>query len=239
MKAVILAAGKGTRLGNLTSQCPKPMLPLHGKPLLQYNLDLLSAHGFRSVAMNLYHLPEVFFDYLDKMNKHGLEVTLAIEPFLLGSAGAIKNLEKFLDDTFVVIYGDLLTNLNLSALVDRHRKAKGLATLAVYQVEDPRSFGIVNIEQDGRITHFVEKPGNGKVSSPWANAGVYVMEPEILGYIPPRKEYDFGQDLFPALLSRGIAMYAHPFSEYLIDIGSPQNYKQAQRDLEEGRCILC
>lgn len=239
MKAIILAAGNGTRLRPLTDCCPKPMLPLNGKPLLQYNLDLLKAHGFRQVVMNLHHRPEVFIHYLRERGNQGMNVTLAVEPRLLGTAGAVRNLESYLDETFLVLYGDLLTNVDLSTLIDWHRKVRGLATLAVHRVEDPRSCGIVVVGEGGRISRFVEKPSNGKVFSPWANAGVYVMEPDILAYIPKEREYDFGRDLFPSLLSRGVPMYAYPFSDYLIDIGSPQGYERARRDLEEGRYKPC
>lgn len=239
MKAVILAAGSGTRLRPLTDHCPKPMLPLNGMPLLQYNLDLLKAHGFQQVAMNLYHLPEVFVRYLRQTGDQGLEVTLAVETRLLGTAGAVKNLESYLDETFLVLYGDVLTNINLSALVDWHRKVRGMATLAIHQVKDPTSCGIVAVDEGGRVCRFLEKPSNGELSSPWANAGVYVMEPEILRHIPRGREFDFGRDLFPSLLSQGVQLYAYPFSEYLVDIGSPQGYENAKRDLREGRYSLC
>ncbi|MDP2663185.1 MAG: nucleotidyltransferase family protein [Dehalococcoidia bacterium] len=237
MKAVILAAGLGTRLRPLTDCCPKAMLPLNGKPLLQYNLDLLKAHGLRQVAVNLHHLPEVVIRYLLENGEQGLKVNLAVEPRLLGTAGGAKNLESFLDETFLVLYGDVLTTIDLGALVSFHNTTGGMATVAVHEVDDPSSCGVAVLGKGGRISHFVEKPPKGKVASPWANAGVYVMEPDILSYIPPEGEYDFGRDLFPSLLRRGVPVYSYPFSEYLVDIGSPQGYEKAKTDLQEGRYL--
>lgn len=239
MKAVILAAGKGTRLRPLTDSCPKPMLPIDGKPLLQYSLNLLKIHGIREIAINLHHLPEVFINYLVSSGDQGLRIKLSVEPGLLGTAGAIKNLQAFLDDRFVVLYGDVLTNINLSELTEQHQRSRSLATLAVHQRKESKGCGFVVFNDGGRVSSFVEKPRNGSAPSPWTNAGVYVMEPDIISHIPDGVEYDFGKDLFPSLISRRERIHASPFSGYLVDIGSPEGYEQAKKDLQEGRFTPC
>ncbi|MFQ5343936.1 MAG: NDP-sugar synthase [Anaerolineae bacterium] len=231
---MILAAGLGTRLHPLTLTCPKVMLPIGGRPLLEHTLDLLRRHGFRDVVINLHHLPESIRNCLGDGRQLGMQITYSFEPQLLGTAGAVKKMQAHLAGPFVVIYGDVLTDLDLSAMFRTHHAKAGMATLGVYEVDDPWLRGIVDVDRDGRITRLVEKPARGEAFSHLANAGVYVLEPEALDYIPPDMSYDFARDLFPDLLTQGFRLYAYPITSYLVDIGSPEKYRQAQRDWAAG-----
>lgn len=236
MKALILAAGKGTRLQDLTRNCPKPMLPVQGKPLLERVVCWLREHGIRDIAMNLHHCPEVITGHFGDGTAWDVQITYSYEETLLGTAGAAKRLARFLDEPFVVAYGDVYTNLNLSRLMAAHRQYSRvesrdtLATLALYQVPNPTECGLVELAVDGRVMRFVEKPPPEQVFTDLANAGVMVCEPEILRFIPAETSFDFGRDLFPALLAAGKSMWGVAITpgEYLIDIGTPQAFQRAQ-----------
>lgn len=234
-KALILAAGEGTRLRPLTADRPKVMLPLGGKPLLEHLLVWLRDQGVCQIAVNLHHHPEAITGYFGDGAAWGVQLVYSREDTLLGTAGAAKRLSPFLDSTFLVVYGDLLTNLRLSPLLDVHRRCRSLATLALYRVGNPWECGLVALDQDGRVERFVEKPPRDQVFSDLANAGVYVCEPDVLAHIPEDQPSDFGRDVFPRLLELGLPVYGYPISDYLLDIGTPAKYAQAQRDLASGR----
>lgn len=235
VKALILAAGEGTRLKPLTQNTPKTMLPLHGKPLLEYIVDLLRCHGITELAINLYHQPRAVIDYFGNGERFGVQIHYSLENPILGTAGALSKLRDYFDQAFVVVYGDLLTNLNISSLVDFHQAKQGLATMALYQAENPRDCGIVELNDEGRVLRFVEKPPSEIIFTNLANAGVYMLESEVIDFIPDNTFYDFGHDLFPALLRGGKALYGYPVSDYLIDIGTMENYRRAESDLERGK----
>lgn len=235
---MILAAGLGTRLRPLTLTCPKAMLPIGGRPLLEHTLHLLRHHGIRDVVINLHHLPEQIVAHLGDGRPWGMRITYSFEAELLGTAGAVKKVEGHFSSPFVVIYGDVFTDLDLTAMFRTHRVKQGVATLGVYAVDDPWLRGIVEVDATGRITRLVEKPAPEEAFSNLANAGVYILEPQVLDHIPPHTPYDFARDLFPALLARGFRLYAHPVSGYLVDIGAPEKYRQAQRDWAAGRLNL-
>ncbi|MDH7487809.1 MAG: NDP-sugar synthase [Anaerolineae bacterium] len=236
MKALILAAGEGTRLRPLTLDRPKPMLPIAGKPLLEHTIAWLRQHGITQVAINLHHRPEAITDHFGDGRRWGVHIIYSYEEQLLGTAGAARRLQPFFDDTFVVVYGDVLTDMNLTAMLDFHRRLKRrlplLATIALYRVPNPSECGLVGLDGSRRITCFVEKPPPQAVFTDLANAGVYVLEAAVLEHIPPDRYHDFGHDLFPALLERGAPLYGYPLGpdEFLIDIGSPEKYHQAQRE---------
>ena len=230
MKAMILAAGEGTRLRPLTLERPKPMLPIGGKPLLEHIIDLLKRHGIRAMAINLHYKPEVVMDYFGHGQRFGVEITYSVEDPILGTAGAVKKLQEYFKDTFLVIYGDLLTNIDITSLVEYHQIKGGMITVALYRVENPSACGIVELSGEGRIRRFVEKPPPEEVFTDLANAGVYVVESEVLDYIPPETFYDFGQDLFPVMLEKGVPIYGYPIDDYLIDIGTLEKYERAQRE---------
>jgi len=236
LKALVLAAGEGTRLRPLTLDRPKPMLPIGGRPMLEHTLALLKQHGVRDVAINLHHKSEVITSYFSRFSD--MNIVYSHEAEILGTAGAAKKLAHFLDSTFFVIYGDVLTDLDLSALLAYHRAKDAAITIVLYEVEDPTRCGIVEVDRSGRVGSFVEKPSAPK--SNLANAGIYVVEPSVLSHIPGGFA-DFGFDVFPALIAANAAFYAFPIHSdtYLLDIGSLERYAQACRDAEEGRiCLL-
>jgi NDP-sugar pyrophosphorylase family protein len=234
MKAMILAAGEGRRLLPLTRTVPKPMLEVGGAPFIAYLVDLLRSHDVVNIAVNLHHRPEVIRAYLGDGSRFGVSITYSYEERLLGSAGAVKRLEQFFDESFFVLYGDVLTDIDLSALASFHREKRAGLTMAIYQAEDPTRCGIVEIDGDGRAKRFLEKPKRREVFSPWANAGVYVAEPDILRFIPGNSFFDFGADLIPILLQEGTPVYGYASPSYFLDIGSLDRYQQAERDLAAG-----
>lgn len=237
MKALILAAGEGQRLRPLTLDRPKPMLPIGGRPLLDYLITWLRHHGIDKIAINLHYRPEVICTYFGDGSRLGVQLTYSYEPDLLGSAGAAKRLESFFDERLLVIYGDVLTDLDLTSLIDQHRHHGGLATLAVHRVPDPHRCGIVDVDERGRIRRFIEKPPAGATASNLANAGLYVLERASLEQVPTNQPYDFGHDLFPRLVAQGQPLYAVELPGYILDIGSHERYAQAELDLRSGRYI--
>ena len=237
MKALILAAGEGLRLRPLTLERPKPMLPIAGTPLLEHLVRLLALHGVRDIAINLHYKPEAVTSHFGDGSRWGVRLTYSYEEQILGTAGAARRLQTFLDERFFVLYGDVLTDLDLTALAAFHVAKRAVLTLALYRVPRPWECGIVEIDEDGRVRQFVEKPPRHQVFSDLANSGVYVMEPGLISDIPPDRFYDFGHDLFPCLLAKGTPIYGYPIAaqEYLLDIGSPDKYEQAQREWEARR----
>ena len=233
MKALILAAGEGTRLRPLTLDRPKPMLPIAGRPLLEHTIAWLKQHDVIRVAINLHHRPEAITRHFGDGHRWGVQIVYSYEEQLLGTAGAARRLRTFFDETFVVVYGDVLTDMNLTAMLDFHSAHQtAAATIALYRVPNPSDCGLVGLNGNQRITCFVEKPPPEDVFTDLANAGVYVIEPAILDHIPPDTDYDFGHDLFPELMASGVPLYGHPISpkEYLIDIGSREKYEKAQQE---------
>jgi NDP-sugar pyrophosphorylase family protein len=229
IKALVLAAGRGTRLRPLTEALPKPMLRLGGKPLLQHIIELLRDNGVEEIAVNLHHLPEAITGYFGDGSRLGVQLHYGFEPELLGTAGAVNNFRDFLDTTFIVYYGDCYTRANLRPLLDLHRRKNSLATISVYEVDNPWECGIVTIDGKGRVTRFEEKPPRDKVSSHLANAGIYVLEKEGLDYIPREGFSDFGFHVLPAMLAEQKDIFAFKLTESLIDIGSIEKYKHAAR----------
>ena len=232
-KAMILAAGEGTRLRPLTLSRPKPILPVSGRPLLEYTIAWLRYYGIMQVAINLHHRPQTVMDCLGDGSRFGVDITYSLEEALLGTAGGVKHMAGFLGETFVLVYGDVLTDLDLRALLDFHlaQPAGPHVTLSLYRVPNPWECGIVGLDAAGRVTRFVEKPPRAEVFSDWANAGILVVEPEILQYVPDGQSADWGHDVFPGLLRSGTPIYGWPLPEtaYLLDIGSPEKYEAAQR----------
>lgn len=239
MKALILAAGLGTRLGSLTADKPKPMLPVQGKPLLAHTVEWLRSHGVREIAFNLHHAPDVVPAYFGDGSAFGVHIVYSYEPTLLGTAGAAKKLEAFLDERFVIVYGDVFTNLDLTSLERFHAErlasvpeAAGgpAATLVLYRVDNPTQVGLVDVDAAGRIHRFVEKPPANEVFTDLANGGVIVVEPATLALIPPAKVSDFSNDIFPDMVRRALPLFGRAIAadEFLIDIGSPVAYERAQ-----------
>jgi len=232
MKAVILAAGVGSRLRPLTDACPKPMLPIAGRPLLARTLDWLRASGVSEATLNLHHLPDVVRDGLGDGSAWGMSLRYSYEPELLGSAGALRTISQrfsgWLDQTFALIYGDMLCDIDLSELLAAHESAHAILTLALKHTATPRTQGMIELGPTGRVRRFVEKPGEWNGGN-LANAGVYLCEPAILDFIPAGSS-DFGHDIIPALLQANATVVGHLATGYLLDIGTPDAYAQAQHD---------
>jgi len=243
-RAMVLAAGKGTRLqdaGPAVPALPKPLIPLAGRPVLEHNLKLCARHGICEVAINLHWQPEPIREFVGEGSRWGLSVTYSVEETLLGTAGGVKRMERFLaDDSFLVIYGDNYTDCDLTALLAQHRASEAWATVAVFDTRAGRYSGIagsrVLVADGGRIVGFEETRGAvGELESPWTNAGVYALEPRVLGLIPAEQEWDFGRDVFPALLETPgrLQAYRHPGFCYALD--TPEALRIAEERLASPR----
>ncbi|MFH1026455.1 MAG: nucleotidyltransferase family protein [Pseudomonadota bacterium] len=234
MKAMILAAGKGTRMNSLTETAPKPMLLVAGKPVLAHIIEWLWRHGIHQVAINLHYHPEVIREYFDDGSRWGVEIIYSEEPELLGTAGGVKKMEAFFGDPFLVVYGDVLTDLDLGALLDFHQFHCGSphATLTLDKREDSAQCGVAEIDRNGRIQDFIEKPPPGGSRSPWVNSGIMILDRTLLETIPAGRFCDFGRDVFPGWLRSGLALYGWkmPEGSYLIDMGTPDKLAQANHD---------
>lgn len=238
MKAVVMAGGEGSRLRPLTIGRPKPMVPLVDKPVLGHILELLKYHGITEVVITLQYLPSVIQDFYGDGSALGLDVTYVVEEMPLGTAGGVKNAAAHLNDTFLVISGDALTDFNLQAAVQHHITAGALATLAVYSVPNPLEYGAVVSDEEGNITQFLEKPDWSTVRSDRVNTGIYVLEPAVLDYIPDDIAYDFSTELFPDLLQRGERLQAYVAEGYWCDVGTIGEYMRANADLISGKVWL-
>ncbi len=230
---MVLAAGLGTRLRPLTNEITKPMVPVLDRPVMAHILDLLDAHGFEQVIANLHYFPDSIKTYF------GGRLHYRFEQELLGTAGGVRACADFFgDDAFVVISGDALTDINLSAFVARHRAAGGIATLAVKKVTDTREYGVVLHDREGRITGFQEKPEPDEALSDLGNCGIYIFEPQIFDYFPERAFVDWAQDVFPTLLKNDIPFHMHELREYWNDVGSLAELRQGTFDALAGELRL-
>jgi mannose-1-phosphate guanylyltransferase len=235
MRAMIMAAGKGTRLRPLTDILPKPMVPVVNRPALHHILRLLHAHGFPEAVINLHHMPSAITDHFGDGTLMDMSLTYSFEPDLLGTAGGVKNNEGFLGEgTFLVMSGDALTDIDLTGLVAAHRRYGSIATLAVKEVSDPSLYGVVVTDDDDKVVGFQEKPTREQALSRLCNCGIYVFEPEIFSHIPPFQFDDFGRRVFPDLLRQRIPFHAHSVSGYWSDVGNLGEYVRGNADALEG-----
>ncbi|TXK85273.1 sugar phosphate nucleotidyltransferase [Paenibacillus sp. N3.4] len=235
MKAVIMAGGKGTRLRPLTCHLPKPMVPLIGRPCMAYIVELLQKHGIRDIAVTMQYKPEVIRDYFGDGQAFGVNMHYFEETSPLGTAGSVKNAHEFLDDTFIVISGDSLTDFDLSEAIAFHKKKQAQATLILTHVSHPLEYGVVMTNDKSQIVRFLEKPSWGEVFSDTVNTGIYILEPETLERVPLNQAFDFSQHLFPALLQDNQGLYGYVSSGYWSDIGNLQQYRQTQFDMLDGK----
>jgi mannose-1-phosphate guanylyltransferase/mannose-1-phosphate guanylyltransferase/phosphomannomutase len=227
---MVLAAGLGTRLRPLTYEIPKPMVPVLDRPVMAHIVDLLDRHGLDDVIANLHYFPDTIRDYF------GSRLAYRYEEELLGTAGGVRNCADFFGrETFLVISGDALTDIDLEAFAARHRQAGGIATLAVKRVADTREYGVVVHDRDGRISGFQEKPDPAEALSDLGNCGIYIFEPEIFDHFPQRPFADWAQDVFPALLAADVPFYIHEIEQYWNDVGSLDELRQGTFDALEGR----
>jgi mannose-1-phosphate guanylyltransferase/mannose-1-phosphate guanylyltransferase/phosphomannomutase len=229
MKAMVLAAGLGTRLRPLTFEIPKPMVPVLDRPVMAHIVDLCRRQGFDELIANLHYFPETIRDYFGDVLEYRFEEEL------LGTAGGVRNVRDFFgDDLVVVISGDALTDLDLNKLVERHNSAGGIATLTVKQVEDTREYGVVLHDNDGRISGFQEKPDPDEALSDLGNCGIYCFSPEIFDYFPKDDFVDWANDVFPVLLENDVPFYIHEIHEYWNDVGSLDELRSGTFDALEG-----
>ncbi|MGK7950714.1 MAG: sugar phosphate nucleotidyltransferase [Xenococcaceae cyanobacterium] len=243
MKAMILAAGKGTRVRPITYTIPKPLIPILQKPVMEFLLELLRKHGFNEIMVNVSHLAEEIENYFRDGQRFGVNIGYSFEGSIvegklvgaaLGSAGGLKRIQDFntfFDDTFIVLCGDALIDLDLTAAVKFHKEKGAIATVVTKSVpkEDVPSYGVVVTDDEGRIKSFQEKPSVEEALSTEINTGIYIFEPEVIDYIPPKEKYDIGGDLFPKLVEMGAPFYAVSMDFEWVDIGKVPDYWHAIR----------
>src|SRR5829696_2088680 len=235
MKAVIMAGGEGTRLRPLTSNAPKPMLPLADRPMMEHIVSLLKLHGFDEIVVTVAFLANHIKTYFGDGSEFGVKMTYADEPIPLGTAGSVGNTRGLLDETFLVISGDVLTDIDLTKVLDFHREKKAVATIGLATVDNPLEFGIVITHEDGTIERFLEKPTWGQVFSDTINTGIYVLEPEIFDYIADGEVVDFSGDVFPVVLDQGRKLVGEIVEGYWEDVGTLEAYRRTHDDILDGR----
>lgn len=235
MKAVIMSGGFGTRLMPLTMDIPKPVVPIMNRPVMEYMIELLSLNGIREIIVTLQHMPEKIISAIGDGSRFGVKIDYFIEKEPLGTAGCVKNVQKFLDDTFIVTSGDVLTDINISGLAKFHFKNKSKITMATVNVDNPYEYGIVSLLENGRIERFYEKPKPGEVFSNMVNTGIYVVEPDVLNLFNDGIKFDFSKNLFPIMLEKSIPLYGFQSKGYWCDIGTVKTYIKAHKDIFDGK----
>src|SRR3989442_1029726 len=235
MKAVVMAGGEGSRLCPLTINRPKPMVAIVNKPCLGHIFDLVKRHGFTEAVVTLQYLANVIQDSFGNGTAIGLPISYSVEESPLGTGGSVRQVLERLDNTFIVISGDALTDIDLSAVVRLHKAKGAIATLTLYRVPNPLEYGVVITESDGKIKQFLEKPSWGEVFSDTINTGIYVLEPEALRRFEKGANFDFSKDLFPQLLSEGAPLYGYIADGYWTDVGNIAEYVRANHDVLQGK----
>jgi mannose-1-phosphate guanylyltransferase len=242
MRAMVLAAGLGKRLRPLTFALPKPLAPVANRPVMEHSLELLAGQGFTQVIANTSHLGEQIQAAFGDGSRLGVELTYSDEEELLGTAGGVRNVADYLtggdDDSFLIISGDALTDIDLRAMRERHESHGGIATIAAKRVIETREYGVVIHGPDGRIEGFQEKPEPTEALSDLGNCGIYMFRREIFDHFPGREFVDWAMDVFPALLEGDVSFYIHEFDDYWNDIGSLDEYRQGNFDALAGKVRL-
>jgi mannose-1-phosphate guanylyltransferase/phosphomannomutase len=235
MKAVIMAGGFGTRLRPLTANIPKPMVPIVGKPVMEYIVELLKKHDITDIVSILYFQSEQIESYFGNGKKWGVNMSYVKAEADFGTAGAVKNAQKFLDSRFIIISGDVLTDFDLTAAIKFHEKRNAKATIVLTRVENPLAYGIVITSKTGKITRFLEKPGWGQVFSDTVNTGIYILEPSVMDIVPAKTDFDFSKDLYPHMLGKKMRLFGYIAPGYWRDIGNVEEYFNAHQDAFEGK----
>lgn len=236
MKAVILAGGFGTRIRPLTCLNPKPMLPLVNKPFMHNFISWIKSHGVKDIILSTGYLPKVFEDYFGDGSNFGVKLTYVTEEVPLGTCGAVKNVENYLgNECFMVFNGDVLSGINLTEMMRYHKDKKSDITIALTSVEDPTSYGLVPLYPDGRVEKFLEKPSWDEITTNLINAGTYIIERNLLDLVPPKENYSFERGLFPNALEIGYRIYGHVSDAYWLDLGTPEKFLQAHKDILNGK----
>ncbi len=239
VRAMVMAAGAGTRLRPLTLAIPKPMVPVANRPVLEYTLENLRRHGITEIVLNLHSHPEMMRRHFGDGSRWGIHLTYSHEPKLLGTAGGVKKVGTFLKaGPFLVMSGDGLTTVDLTKLLDFHERKKSFGTMGVKGVDSRFDYGVTVLAAGGRIKRFIEKPLWSDVFSNQVNTGVYLFEPQALSQIPAGKVYDFGHELWPKLLKAGKPIFGYPLTEYWCDIGNLNEYRRAHHDMLDGQVGL-
>ncbi len=234
LTAVVLAGGFGTRLRPLTLEMPKPMLPVVNRPFLEHLVARLRSHGVRRIVMALGYLPDHIISYFGDGSAFGVRMEYRVEPKALGTAGAVKFALGSAQETFLVLNGDILMDLDITALLARHRQTGATATLALHRVDNPSRYGVVPTDDAGRVLRFIEKPPGPDFPSYFINSGCYALEGAVLERIPEGEFQMFEHHLFPGLLAEGLPVYSHMWSGYFMDMGTPASYLALHRDLLTG-----
>jgi mannose-1-phosphate guanylyltransferase len=237
MKGVILVGGEGTRMRPLTLNTPKAMLPVLNKPFLEHMIGNLKVHGIDDIVLSSCYLPDRIQDYFGQGHEFGVNLNYVVEESPLGTAGGVKNAERFLDDVFFVFNGDIFTDIDLSQMLLQHRERKAKASIALTPVDDPSRYGVVETDSQGMVKRFVEKPKREEATSNMINAGIYILEPEVMEHVPPETRFMFEHHLFPHLLDINTPIMAYPSNDYWIDMGTPDKYLQLHCDMLERRCL--
>jgi mannose-1-phosphate guanylyltransferase len=237
VKAVILVGGEGTRLRPLTYTTVKAMVPVLNKPFIEYVIRYLSNHNIKEVILALGYKPDCITDYFGDTSQLGTRLVYNVETEPLGTAGAVKNAEQYIDDTFFIMNGDIFTDLNLTDMLRFHRDKGAKVTIALTPVDDPTRFGVVETDSNQRVTRFVEKPKREQVTSNMINAGIYIVESQVLKRIPKGRRFMFERDVFPALLAEREPVFGYATDAYWIDTGTPEQYLQLNSDLMFGKSI--
>lgn len=238
MKAVIMSGGFGTRLRPLTCNIPKPMVPMMNKPMMQHIVDLLKTHGITDIVSTLFYQPEIISSFFNDGSAFGIKMQYRKAEADYGTAGSVRNAADFLDERFIVISGDVLTDFDLSKAIEFHEKKKAMATLILTHAKNPLQFGVVITDGGGKITRFLEKPSWGEVFSDTINTGIYILEPEVLELIPYQEDFDFSKNLFPALLEKNAGLYGYISDGYWRDVGNLNEYQEAHLDALNGQVQL-
>jgi mannose-1-phosphate guanylyltransferase len=236
MKAILLAGGKGTRLRPLTIHTPKPIVPIFDRPFLHYQLDLLrQVSGIDEVVLSLNYQPRRIEEIFGDGSESGLAIRYVVEPEPLGTAGAVRYAGESLHESVVVFNGDVLTQVDLNAVIALHRERKARATIVLTPVENPTAYGLVETDAQGNIQRFLEKPNPDEITCNTINAGIYVLEPDTFDRIPKNMPWSIERSFFPSLIERGETFVAYISNGYWIDIGTPEKYMQVHRDIMDGR----
>lgn len=240
MDAVIMAAGRGTRLAPLTANRPKPMVPLINRPMLDYVLESVNTLGAERIIVLVDYLADNIIEFLKNKNEHGREQVIKCigNNEAYGTAGAVKKAIGNVNDTFIVLSGDVLSNANLKEMVAYHENRKSKMTIGLHEVNETSQYGIAAVTDDGRIERFLEKPNSAESFSNLANTGIYVCEPEIFDYVPKNTNYDFSKNLIPRLLRKSKSVYGYDFACYWNDVGKPETYLKATHDVVKNRSVM-
>lgn len=235
LKAVILVGGLGTRLHPLTTDMPKSVLPVLNRPFMEYTFAYLRHFGIEDIILTLNYLPDIIRSYFGDGSRYGVNLIYCHEQEPMGTAGAIKNAENYLDSTFVALNGDIFTDLNLNDMLELHRSKRAKTTISLQWVADPSAFGVVETDDEHKVLRFVEKPPLAEAKTNWINAGIYILEPEVLKHVPENTHYMVEKGLFPALLDMGEPVCGYQFQGYWLDMGTPESYFNLNDDILSGR----